>query len=164
MFQKSEVPASICLERKKILSVLILAESYGHFNFIQVALLSPITRYTTDTVEQCDFCRLKIFTPMMLWGCLVLIPINKTDNELVSYQKNNPNFTYSAVDTISIANVHDKSKRFVTTFMMSLPFYLTLNLELFVLVQSSEHGFISDQSPQSPEIVESVEVLHEKRL
>ena len=50
---------------------------------------------------------------MMAWGCLVLIPINKTDNELISYKAANPNFTYSAVDTISIANVHDKSKRYV---------------------------------------------------
>ena len=51
---------------------------------------------------------------MLAWGCLVLIPINKTDNELISYQAANPNFAYSAVDTISIANVHDKSKRYVS--------------------------------------------------
>jgi hypothetical protein len=58
-------------------------------------------------------CSLKIFSPMLAWGCLVLIPVNKTDNELISYQAANPNFVYSAVDTISIANVHDKSKRYV---------------------------------------------------
>lgn len=56
-------------------------------------------------------CRLKMFAPMLVWGCFVLIPINKTDNELMSYQKSNPNFAYSTVDMMSIANVHDKSKR-----------------------------------------------------
>lgn len=57
--------------------------------------------------------RLKIFVPMMVWGCLVLIPINKTDNELKSYKATNPDFSYGVVDTISIANLHDKSKRLV---------------------------------------------------
>jgi len=55
---------------------------------------------------------------MLVWGCLVLIPINKTDNELESYQSANPNFAYSAVDTISIANVHDKSKRYVSEMLV----------------------------------------------
>ena len=55
---------------------------------------------------------------MLVWGCLVLIPISKTDNELVSYQTANPNFAYSAVDTISIANVHDKSKRYVSEILV----------------------------------------------
>lgn len=55
---------------------------------------------------------------MLAWGCLVLIPINKTDNELTSYQAANSNFVYSAVDTISIANVHDKSKRYVSGMLV----------------------------------------------
>jgi len=64
--------------------------------------------------------RLKIFSPMLVWGCLVLIPVNKTDDELISYQSANPNFAYSAVDTISIANVHDKSKRYVSEMLVEI--------------------------------------------
>ena len=62
---------------------------------------------------------LKIFVPMMVWGCLVLIPINKTDNELTSYKEANPDFSYGVVDTISIANVHDKSKRLVELMFLN---------------------------------------------
>lgn len=64
-------------------------------------------------------CRLKIFVPMMVWGCLVLIPINKTDNELKLYKEANPDFSYGVVDTISIANVHDKSKRLVELMFLN---------------------------------------------
>lgn len=56
-------------------------------------------------------CRLKVFVPLMVWGFVVLIPVNKTDNELVSFQSTQANVTYSRVDTLSIANVHDLSKR-----------------------------------------------------
>lgn len=68
---------------------------------------------------------------MLAWGCLVLIPINKTDNELISYQAANPIFAYSAVDTISIANVHDKSKRYVPGMLVecgSVPYVMVFRL------------------------------------
>lgn len=57
--------------------------------------------------------RLKVFVPLMLWGFVVLIPVNKTDNELASFQSTSSNVTYSRVDTLSIANVHDLSERCV---------------------------------------------------
>lgn len=48
---------------------------------------------------------------MLVWGCVVLIPVNKTDNELAFQAGQKLNFTYSEVDTLSIANVHDLSAR-----------------------------------------------------
>jgi len=43
----------------------------------------------------------------------VLIPINRTGNGLAALQAADPLFTYTAVDTISIANIPNKSNRSV---------------------------------------------------
>lgn len=58
-------------------------------------------------------CRLKVFLPLTLWGCVVLIPVNKADNELASFQSDQSNVIYTKVDNWSIANVHDLSERCV---------------------------------------------------
>lgn len=64
--------------------------------------------------------RLKVFVPLMVWGFVVLIPVNKTDSELVSFQSEHQNVTYTRVDTLSIANVHDLSERCsLSTFYLS---------------------------------------------
>ncbi|KAG0587517.1 hypothetical protein KC19_2G170300 [Ceratodon purpureus] len=54
---------------------------------------------------------LKVFLPLTLWGFVVLIPVNKTDNELASFQSLQSNVTYTKVDNWSIAHVHDLSER-----------------------------------------------------
>ena len=42
----------------------------------------------------------------------MLVPVNKTDNELATFQSSTVNFTFTALDTLSIANVTDLSKRY----------------------------------------------------
>lgn len=67
-----------------------------------------------ESSSQCIFTclfRLKVFVPMLVWGCVVLIPVDKTDDELAFQAVQKLNFTYSEVDTLSIANVHDLSAR-----------------------------------------------------
>lgn len=44
----------------------------------------------------------------------------------MSYQKSNPNFAYSTVDMMSIANVHDKSKRYVFEMWLNVVFSSSL--------------------------------------
>lgn len=62
-------------------------------------------------------CRLKIFVPMLLWGCIVLIPINRTDGYIAQYQAEHENLTNSSItydygpDSLSIANIENSSKR-----------------------------------------------------
>ena len=61
--------------------------------------------------------RLKIFVPMLFWGCLVLIPINKTDSYLAQFQASHQNLTNTSIsydygpESLSIANVEQSSKR-----------------------------------------------------
>lgn len=73
------------------------------------------------SVEE-HLCRLKVFFPLMVWGFVVLIPVNTTDNELASYQSHESNVTYTNVDRLSIANVHDLSERCVQSFICILRF------------------------------------------
>jgi hypothetical protein len=61
-------------------------------------------------------CSLKVFLPMLFWGWVVLIPINRTGNGLAALQAADPLFTYTAVDPISIANIPNKSNRSVFPF------------------------------------------------
>lgn len=54
---------------------------------------------------------------MLLWGCAVLIPVNKTDGYLAQFQATHQNLTNSSTtyengpESLSIANVEDLSKR-----------------------------------------------------
>ena len=68
-------------------------------------------------------CRFKVFFPLMVWGLVVLIPVNKTDNELASFQSREPNVIYTSVDNWSIANVHDLSERYVYSRFAFYVFY-----------------------------------------
>jgi hypothetical protein len=60
---------------------------------------------------------LKIFVPMLVWGCAVLIPVNKTDSYLANFQATHKNITNTTEtyangpESLSIANVEDLSKR-----------------------------------------------------
>lgn len=80
----------------------------------------PLRYFPTDFLQTNPtnlfflLCRLKIFVPMMFWGCVVLVPVNKTDNQLATFQisHSGDNFTFTPIDTLSIANVTDLSKRY----------------------------------------------------
>lgn len=69
-------------------------------------------------------CRLKMFVLMLVWGCFVLIFINKIDNEFMFYQKFNFNFVYSIVDMMFIVNVYDKLKWYVFEMWLNVVFLL----------------------------------------
>ena len=65
-------------------------------------------------VEFCElvmvsFCRLKIFVPMMVWGAVVLVPLNMTDDRLKTFGPLDGR-RFSKFDELSIANVEDLSK------------------------------------------------------
>lgn len=82
-------------------------------------------------------CRLKVFLPILVWGCVVLMPINQTDNNLHSLYASNStgeNYTnYSKVDTVSIANIHDGSPRYVSGTETWSVFLTKLLFQLAVL-------------------------------
>eukprot|EP00850_Spirogloea_muscicola_P008191 SM000043S15819 [mRNA] locus=s43:323436:330226:+ [translate_table: standard] len=78
---------------------------------------------------------LKIFVPIAFAGLVVLVPINETDNFLpeLAIQNANSNFTYTNIDRLSVANVHDGSDRLwahvLFTWVFSAWVWLMLWLE-----------------------------------
>ncbi|KAL2611597.1 hypothetical protein R1flu_023289 [Riccia fluitans] len=54
---------------------------------------------------------LKIFIPLTVFGFIVLVPLNVTDNQLSIDMATKANFTYDALDTITIANIRLSSDR-----------------------------------------------------
>jgi hypothetical protein len=50
---------------------------------------------------------------MMVYSFVVLVPINVTDDQLAVKKFDNQAFTYSALDTITVANIPNKSSRYI---------------------------------------------------
>ncbi|KAG0577950.1 hypothetical protein KC19_5G194100 [Ceratodon purpureus] len=87
---------------------------------------------------------LKIFVPMLLWGCIVLIPVNKTDSYLAQFQAEHQNLTNSSTtydngpESLSIANVEDLSKRLWAHLLASYLFTGWTCLMLYIEYASVE--------------------------
>ncbi|KAL3682930.1 hypothetical protein R1sor_000952 [Riccia sorocarpa] len=54
---------------------------------------------------------LQIFIPLTIFGFIVLVPLNVTDNQLAIDMATKTNFTYDALDTITISNIRLASDR-----------------------------------------------------
>jgi hypothetical protein len=80
----------------------------------QCCKLFGVNFFRSFEVEFCklvtvSFCRLKLFVPMMIWGAVVLVPLNMTDDRLKTYGPLDGK-RFSKFDELSIANVEDFSK------------------------------------------------------